>query len=55
LSADGRVEVPLHDGDQVRVQISPYLTRFARVQDPVYFYRNLTSRLTKNPSADKAK
>jgi len=55
LSADGRVEVPLLDGDRVTVRMSPYTTRFARVQDPVYFYRNLTSRLTKNPSADLAK
>ncbi len=55
LSADGRVEVPLLDADHVRVYVSPYVTRFARVQDPVYFYRNLTSRLTQNPSADKAK
>ncbi len=55
LSADGRVEVPLQDGDHVVVRVSPYVTRFARVQDPVYFYRNLTSRMTQNPSANKAK
>lgn len=55
LSADGQVEVPLHDGDQVVVRMSQFVTRFARVQDPVYFYRNLNSRMTQNPSADKAK
>ena len=55
LSADGQVEVPLHDGDHVVVRMSPNVTRFARVQDPVYFYRNLNSRMTQNPSASKAK
>ena len=55
LSADGQVEIPLRDQDHVLVRISPFITRFARVQDPVYFYRNLTSRMSQNPSADKAK
>jgi NAD+ kinase len=55
LSADGQVEVPLQDGDHVVVRVSPFLTRFARVQDPVYFYRNLTSRMSQNPAANKAK
>jgi NAD+ kinase len=55
LTADGQVEVPLQDGDHVVVRASPNLTRFARVQDPVYFYRNLTSRMTRNPAAAKAK
>ncbi|MBI3360023.1 MAG: NAD(+)/NADH kinase [Chloroflexi bacterium] len=55
ISADGQVEVPLHDGDHVVVRNSPFVTRFVRVQDPVYFYRNLTSRMSQNPSADKAK
>ncbi|MDZ7343371.1 MAG: NAD(+)/NADH kinase [candidate division KSB1 bacterium] len=55
LSADGQVEVPLQDGDHVFVRMSEFVTRFARVQDPVYFYRNLNSRMTQNPSADKAK
>jgi NAD+ kinase len=55
LSADGQMEVPLQDGDRVVVRMSQYLTRFVRVQDPVYFYRNLNSRMTQNPSADKAK
>lgn len=55
LSADGQVEVPLQDGDHVLVRMSPFATRFVRVQDPVYFYRNLTSRMTQNPSANKAK
>jgi NAD+ kinase len=55
LNADGRVQVPLQDGDRIIVRMSQYVTRFVRVQDPVYFYRNLTSRMTQNPSAHKAK
>ena len=55
LNADGLVYVELQDGDDVYVRMSQFVTRFARVQDPVYFYRNMTSRMNKNPSADKAK
>ena len=55
LSADGQVEVHLLDGDHVVARHSPFVTRFVRVQDPAYFYRNLNSRMAQNPSADKAK
>jgi len=55
VSADGQMEVPVLDGDHVLVQKSDYITRFVRVQEPTYFYRNLNSRMSQNPSADKAK
>lgn len=55
LSADGQMEVPLQDGDHVVVRRSEFVTRFVRVQEPTYFYRNLNSRMSQNPSADKAK
>ena len=55
VSADGQMEVPVQDGDHVLVQKSDYVTRFVRVQEPTYFYRNLNSRMSQNPSADKAK
>jgi NAD+ kinase len=55
LSADGQREMPLQDGDHVVVRAGPNLARFARVQDSVYFYRNLTSRMMQNPAAGKAK
>jgi len=55
LSADGQVEVLLQDGDQVGVRMSDYVTRFARVQAPTYFYASLMTRLTQNPSAEKNK
>jgi NAD+ kinase len=52
LSADGHEPVPLEDGDQVLVRACEHSTLFARLQDPGYFYRNLTSRMNQNPSAD---
>ncbi|MFN2453155.1 MAG: NAD(+)/NADH kinase [Pyrinomonadaceae bacterium] len=55
LNADGRIEISLQDGDQISICMSKHATHFVRVQDPVYFYRSLTSRMTHNPSADKAK
>ena len=55
VSADGQLEVPVQDGDHVLVQKSDFVTRFVRVQEPTYFYRNLNSRMSQNPSADKAK
>ena len=55
ISADGQIEVSVQDGDHVIVKKSDYVTRFVRVQEPTYFYRNLNSRMSQNPSADKAK
>jgi NAD+ kinase len=55
LSPDGQMEVEVLDGDHVIVHKSDYVTRFVRVQEPTYFYRNLNSRMSKNVSADKAK
>ncbi len=45
----------LQDGDTVSVQTSSLVTRFVRVQDPSYFYHNLTSYMSQNRSADKFK
>jgi len=55
LSADGQVEVPLRDGDTICVRTSSLVTRFARVQEPTYFYRNLTECMSHNRSAEKFK
>jgi NAD+ kinase len=55
LSADGQVEVQLLDRDDVVVCMSRFAARLARVQDPSYFYRNLSSRMSQNPAANKAK
>jgi NAD+ kinase len=55
LTADGQVEIGLHDGDRVRVRMGEHLTRFVRVQPTTYFYKSLMARMTQNPSADKSK
>ncbi len=55
LSADGQVEVHLLDGDHITVRMSHHVARFIRVRPPAYFYTMLMSRMTHNPSANKAK
>jgi len=45
LTVDGQFALALEDGDQVVVRASPYLARFARVQERTYFYRTLLARL----------
>lgn len=45
MSIDGQIEVPLNDGDVVRVKHSPYITRMLRAQWPSSFYAALMKRL----------
>ena len=45
LTVDGQFEYALQDGDLVTVQVSPYVSRFVRLQDRTYFYRTLMDRL----------
>jgi NAD+ kinase len=45
LTVDGQFEYDLQDGDVVRVQAGPHASRFVRLQDRAYFYRNLMERL----------
>ena len=45
LSLDGQVESELASGDEVTVELSPYMTRFLRIQPRNYFYSTLESRL----------
>jgi NAD+ kinase len=45
MSADGQNEVPLRNGDRVRVKASQYRAKFARVQSAEYFYHTLNERL----------
>ncbi len=53
ISADGQAPVRLQDGDQVEARASDHTVLFARVQDPGYFYANLTSRMNQNPAAEE--
>ena len=52
LSADGRDAVDLARDDRVRMQASPYVCHFVRVQPRSYFYRTLMERMARNPAAD---
>ncbi len=54
LSTDGRVSVPLEDGAQVRVCAGEHTAEFVRLQDPGYFYRNLTSHMNNQTTAREA-
>jgi NAD+ kinase len=51
LSVDGQEPVSLSDGDCVKVCASEHTLRFARLQDPAYFYRNIRRYLNRNPFA----
>ena len=45
LTVDGEVLAQLESGDEVVVDASPHLARFARVQERTYFYKTLLARL----------
>jgi NAD+ kinase len=52
LTIDGQPSVELMDKDQVLVKAGKHVVQFVRLQEPDYFYRNLTSRMNQNPSAE---
>jgi NAD+ kinase len=45
LTVDGEVRAELESGDEVMVEVSPHVARFARVQERTYFYKTLMARL----------
>jgi len=45
LTIDGQVDVELQNGDEVLVQASQHIARFARFQPRTYFYSTLVERL----------
>jgi len=47
LSVDGQIEVPLSDGDVVKVRRSPYITKMLRAEWPAAFYSTLMPKLEK--------
>ena len=47
LTLDGQESVPIEDKDSVIIQASEHTVRFVRLQEPDYFYRNLTSKMNK--------
>lgn len=50
LTVDGQASIMLQDGDQVFVRVGEHTLQFVRVQNPDYFYKNLTSRMNQNPT-----
>jgi NAD+ kinase len=50
LSCDGQQHLEVLDGDRITVQASRRTARFVRVQGRGYFYRNITTRLNRNPT-----
>ena len=46
---DGQPPEPLQDQDYVEVRASEHTVHFVRLEEPDYFYRNLTSRMQRNP------
>jgi NAD+ kinase len=45
LTIDGQIDVPLKNGDEIRVAASANVSRFARLRPRTYFYRTLVHRL----------
>jgi NAD+ kinase len=45
VSIDGQVESGVKDGEEVRVKVSPYVTRLLRIQPKSYFYGSLEYKL----------
>lgn len=50
ISIDGHHPVDLKSEDIVNVRASSHTVQFVRIQDPGYFYRNLTPHMNRNPS-----
>jgi NAD+ kinase len=50
LTVEGQPSIKLQNEDQVVVRVGEHTLSFIRVQDPDYFYRNLTSRMNQNPT-----
>jgi NAD+ kinase len=50
ISIDGHNPIDLENGDLVHIRASSHTVQFIRIQDPGYFYRNLTPHMNHNPS-----
>jgi NAD+ kinase len=54
ICIDGQPPIQIKDGDQIHIRASDHTVQFVRIQDPGYFYRNLTPHMYKNPSTGNA-
>lgn len=50
LTVDGQIDVELQNGDEILVQASKHVARFARLQSRTYFYGTLIERLRERGS-----
>ena len=46
----GQTPIHMENGDCVEVRASDHTVQFVRIQEPGYFYQNLTSHMNRNPS-----
>lgn len=53
LTIDGQIDVELQNGDEILVQASKHIARFARLQTRTYFYRTLVERLSERGSDNR--
>jgi len=53
ICVDGQIPIHLEDGDRVDARASSHTVQFVRIQDPGYFYRNLTPHMYNNPATKK--
>ena len=51
FSVDGQPSVVMLDDDEIHVEAGAHATLLVRLQDPGYFYRNITAYMEQNPSA----
>lgn len=51
LSVDGQSPMDIQDGDAVEVSAAEHSALFVRLQDPGYFYHNLTRRMYQNSNS----
>ncbi|MEN8173097.1 MAG: NAD(+)/NADH kinase [Chloroflexota bacterium] len=50
ISVDGQDPIHIIEGDKITIHASEHTVQFVRMQDPGYFYRNLTPHMYNNPA-----
>jgi NAD+ kinase len=50
FSVDGHAPIGMTEDDRLDARAGDHSVKFVRLQDPGYFYRNLTSHMNQNPS-----
>jgi NAD+ kinase len=55
MSPDGHTPIELVNEDEIKVTASKHSAQFIRLQDPGYFYRNLTPHMSQNPATGNSR